>query len=523
MELKQHLIHRKYYKCEAKNQITIGDDYSIPDGKSDIGAVLQKKAEFQVDEVHTEKGKVRIQGTLKLWVLYLTERSSKPLDFLETEFSVDEILYMDGAENGDNLKIDWNVEELKVAIVHPGKISVRVIVSLSGQIRGTERYLVAEGMDPTENVYLKTNTYTFAEPVYERNDSYRIRDEISLPANKPNVQKVLWQDLQLRGLDLRIQEGKIGVKGELLLFVVYEGEDENSTIQWIEQAVPFHGNVEVSGLTSEMFGILESEIAHSLVEIKPDYDGEMRMFQVEMFVNIHMNLYEERMCNLLKDAYSTKEQLNLQSEQIAYEKLRMCNQTKCRINGQEKIEANIKIMQILGQHVKLQGKRYKITNQGILCEGMLEVQILFVASSDRQPFGGANISVPYSQLIEIPEIEKTDSWKVCENIEQIFITMPDGNTFEVRGVIQLNACVLQQCSLENITAIESKNYDMESYKELPGMTIHFVQPKETLWSIAKDNRTTMDEIKKANELQLDEVAVGQKLLLLKSNIENIFL
>ena len=59
MELKQHLIHRKYHKCEAKNQITIGDDYSVPDGKPDIAGILQKKAELQVDEVHTEKGKIR--------------------------------------------------------------------------------------------------------------------------------------------------------------------------------------------------------------------------------------------------------------------------------------------------------------------------------------------------------------------------------------------------------------------------------------------------------------------------------
>ena len=69
MELKQFLIHRNYEKCGAKNQVTIGDDYSVPDGKSDISAILQKKAKLQIDEVHTEKGKVHIQGILKIWIL----------------------------------------------------------------------------------------------------------------------------------------------------------------------------------------------------------------------------------------------------------------------------------------------------------------------------------------------------------------------------------------------------------------------------------------------------------------------
>ena len=59
MELKQHLIHRNYKKCEAKTQIPIGDDYSVPDGKPDVAGILQKKVEIQIEEVHTEKGKIR--------------------------------------------------------------------------------------------------------------------------------------------------------------------------------------------------------------------------------------------------------------------------------------------------------------------------------------------------------------------------------------------------------------------------------------------------------------------------------
>ena len=34
MELKQYQIHRKYKKCEAKNQITIGNDFGVPESES---------------------------------------------------------------------------------------------------------------------------------------------------------------------------------------------------------------------------------------------------------------------------------------------------------------------------------------------------------------------------------------------------------------------------------------------------------------------------------------------------------
>ena len=125
MELKQYPIHRKYKKCEAKNQITMGNDYGVPDGKPDIAEILQKRGEICIEEVHTEKGKIRIRGMLKVSVFYLAERSSEVVNSFGMEFPFEEMLYMEGAVSGDNLKIDWNLEELRVTIVHPGKLSVR--------------------------------------------------------------------------------------------------------------------------------------------------------------------------------------------------------------------------------------------------------------------------------------------------------------------------------------------------------------------------------------------------------------
>lgn len=515
MELKQHLIHRRYKKAEAKNQITIGEDYSVPDGKPDIASILQKKAELQMEEVHTEKGRVKIRGNLKVWVLYLAERSSETVGCLAMEFPFDEVLYMEGAVSGDNLKIDWNIEDLRVNIVHPGKLSVRALVNLWGNLMGSESHQVTENIEEQPEVYVKTDTFSMAEPVIDRKDSYRIRDEVILPANKPNVQSVLWKDQQLRGLDIRMQEGKLAIKGEVLLFVVYQGEEDPTQVQWMEQTIPFHGTLDVAEMTPEMFGVLETEISHQDVELKPDYDGEMRMFQMELILDIHMHVFEERTCNVLKDAYSTRERMNLQSENIQYEKLRMCNQTKCRVAATEKLNSDVKILQILGHQAMLLGGTDQMTEQGILREGMLEVQILYVTSSDRQPFGSVTVSVPYSQLIEIPEMQKDDSWKITEILEQIFITMPDGDQLEIRGVISFHTCVMQQCHLKNITGVAVEAYDLEEYKKKPGMLIHFVQPQETLWSIAKSNGSTMDEIKKLNDLTVDEVTPGQKLLLLK--------
>lgn len=520
MELKQNQIHRKYKKCEAKKQITIGGDYSVPEGKPDISSILQKKAEFQVDEVHTEKGKIKLRGALRVYVLYLTQRSSETVNSLEMEFPFDEVLYMEGAASGDNLKIDWNIEDLRVTIIHPGKLSVRSLVMLMGEVEALESHMVSTAPEEGWNILTKEETFVMTEPVIERRDSYRIRDEISLLANKPNVQKILWKDLQMRGLDIQLQEGRIAVKGELQMLVLYQSEDEVSSVQWIEQMVPFQGTLDVTGITPEMFGFFETEISHQNVEVKADYDGEMRMFHLELLLEIHMHIFEERSCPYLVDAYSTTKDLKLQTEEIRYEKLRMCNRTIYRLDGRESVNEDTNILQIIGHHGNLSNKRYRISAQGILCEGTLEVQVIYVTASDSQPFGNVTFFIPYSQVIEVPGIDDEDRLSVTERIDQIVVGMPEGNQMEVRANLRFDTCIMQQCTLNNKKDILCENYDMEAYKNAPAMKIHFVQPHETLWDIAKAHRTTKEAILKLNELTGSEVIPGQKILLVKDAMLN---
>ena len=521
MDLKQHLIHRNYKKCEAKNQMIIGDDYSVPDGKPDILKILQKCAELSVEEVATEKGKVRVRGKLKVDVFYLTQRSAQRVESLQMEFPFEEILYMDGAASGDNLKIDWMIEELKIQMIHPGKLNVRSIVVLQGVIKGCEEHLVTEDVEAEEHLQKKELIYRTAEPAIDRKDSYRIRDEVNLSANKTNVQKVLWQNLQLQGVDIRIQDGRLAVKGECHLFVVYEGEGDQESFEWFEQTIPFQGTLDVTGLTGEMFGTVETEISHRSVEVKPDYDGELRSFQIEVMLDIHMHLYEECDHKMLQDVYSTKELLNLEKKQIKYEKLRICNETKGRINGIGKIETDGKLLQIASFVSHITGKQFKIQEQGIMCEGVVEVQVLYLTTSDQEPFGCISAEIPYSQLIETSGIQKEDEWHVTESIDQMFVTMSEGNIIDIKGTLNFHVCVMEQCVMETIVGILREPYDLETYKKRPGMVIHFVQPKETLWELAKAYWTTTEEIQKTNELSTEEIISGQKLLLMKNSMETL--
>ncbi len=47
--------------------------------------------------------------------------------------------------------------------------------------------------------------------------------------------------MDVRGLDLRPEENIVKARGELSVFALYESEDKEAPLQWLEYALPFSG------------------------------------------------------------------------------------------------------------------------------------------------------------------------------------------------------------------------------------------------------------------------------------------
>ena len=51
MELITKRVHTMRTKCEAVSQVTFDEDLNVPDVKPDVGRMIQKKGEIQIDEM----------------------------------------------------------------------------------------------------------------------------------------------------------------------------------------------------------------------------------------------------------------------------------------------------------------------------------------------------------------------------------------------------------------------------------------------------------------------------------------
>ena len=71
MELVRRNIHMNRQKGKAVSQMTLDDDYNIPDNMPDAGMIIQEKGSIEIGEVRVEAGRVKVKGALNFFVLYM--------------------------------------------------------------------------------------------------------------------------------------------------------------------------------------------------------------------------------------------------------------------------------------------------------------------------------------------------------------------------------------------------------------------------------------------------------------------
>ncbi len=521
MELVRRNIHMNRQKGKAVSQMTLDDDYNIPDNMPDAGMIIQEKGSIEIGEVRVEAGRVKVKGALNFSVLYMEEGPESGLHSVQGQIPFEEMMNVENAKDGDNLQLKWMLEDVSSALINSRKLSVKTIVTLELSVEEIFDTEVPVEVEDVDTVQVKTCQISTASMAVRKKDTCRIKDEIILPANKPNIRQLLWQDISMQGTELRIGEGEILVKGELVVFVLYESEEENGKAYWMEQVIPFNSHVDVSGCQEGMLGNLGVLLSHSDLELKPDYDGELRVLNLDAVLELDIQIYEEEHLNMICDLYSPVRELELVTTPTVYESLLVCNASKCRVADRIKTgSTEVQILQICHSHGEVKVDDTTITPEGLLVEGVISIQVLYVTSDDNHPFLCIKGVIPFEHLIEANGMGKDSVFYLQTSLEQLSINMINSGELEVKAAVQINALILNRISMQHISGVEEHPLNMEEVKRLPGFLIYTAQPADTLWDIAKSYHTTVDWICQLNELSNDQIKQGQKLLLVKQ-MENL--
>jgi hypothetical protein len=261
MELMKKNIHMNRQKGNAVSQITLDDDFIVPDTMDDVSQVLLDNGEIQIESSRTQGDKVLIKGKLAFRVLY--RKAEGGLQALGGEVPFDETVNVPDLDEHDYTQVSWTLEDLNTSMINSRKLSIKAVVTL--EVRVENLYDAEAAVDietDDEEVEVLKRSIDVAAIAVRRKDTHRIKEDIQVSGNKPNIESILWNEMRLRGVTCRPMDGNIHLEGELMVFIIYAGEGEHTPVQWLEESLPFSGDVELSEAEEEMIPAIGVRILH---------------------------------------------------------------------------------------------------------------------------------------------------------------------------------------------------------------------------------------------------------------------
>ena len=514
MELIKRNIHMDRVRTEAVTQFTLEDDVNIPENKPDVSALNLEKGELVVDEIKPGTDSVTVKGRLCYVVLYHTAEEGSSLVVLNGQLPFEERVILQGTVPADTVIVESEVEDLTVGLINSRKLNVQSLITLTARVEelyDEEAPIAIHGEEKTEYRRMPVN---LAQIAICKNDIFRLKEEVSLPSNYPNIFQILWNNISLGDVEFKAMEEKLTVSGDVHLFVLYEGEGEEHPIRSFETTIPFSGVLECHGCREGMLPDIRYHLGQQELAARPDFDGEERSIGLELVMDISIRIYEEENLEIISDVYGVSNEINTVTHRADLRRL------LARVTGKTKVTDRIhvaggSVLQLLHSEGSVALEQQSTVENGILVQGSMAVKVLYITGEDEAPYGCAQAQIPYSYTLEVPDISPEDMGKVHAEVEQLQVTMLDGEEMDVKAVLCFSTVVFKNIPVDLISQVTVSELDSSRMNDLPGMVVYMVKEGDNLWNIGKKYYVSVDVLRELNSLDSDDLMPGQKLLVVK--------
>lgn len=524
-------------KAEATMQTALEEDINLAENKEDVDKILLQKGKVKVDEIKVASSHAFVKGKMIYSILYRTLENATPLQSITGTLAFQEDVYINGLENGDHVIAEGDLEDISVHIINSRKLNLRALLVLHVVSEDMTEEEICIDIEQQDRMNTLKKNFDFVEIMENKRDIFRIRDEVELPKNMPNIAGIIWKDIRAERVSYKPMNGKLFLKGELNVFLLYqsaafESSKEALPLQsdftWYETKLPFQGELECAQSRENMLLDMQVKLGNETIDIRQDSDMESRLIGIDCSLDVTIHLYEAKEMGYVADAYSVRQEIQCARKQFTVKNI--FHQKTEQIPIEEKFSLNMETEAIdkicysgcsihfindfsdTMEPAEKEEKHGQITISGYLTR---EVLYQTIDENGNTQFKTNIADCPFSMSADVPQDGRKYHMHANGTLENFAVSFQGKDTVEIQADIQLSVKVYAMEDIMPVSAIEANPLPYEQMKELPGMLIYYVKNGDSLWQIGKKYYMDVDKIKELNHLKEDVIQKGDKLLLMK--------
>lgn len=475
---------------EVQN-VEVTQEIRVPDDLPDVGSIVSAWGQVIARGKEWRSESVRINGGMMVWVLYLSEDGEGAF-CLDTwiPFQADWML-PEGTPEG-TIAVTPLTRFVDARSVSPKRIMIRAGAGILGEIMCPERLGIFDPKGNTDGIELLRTRHSVRVPKEAGEKTFDL--EGTSPDGK-SAGKPVYYTAGTEISEQKVLANKIAFRGNCVVHVLYA--EENGNLMAEDIAIPFSQIAELKGSHGSDAQVLFRMCVTNL-EMEPNPDEE---YTVKCSISGQYIVDDLVEVETVEDAYSPGRIMNLERDEIDMPKVVEYKMQNVIMEQEISAEAS----EILDTTILPDFPKQFKDGDKVSLEIPGTVQVLYRTDSGSLKSGTARWEVKTSQLLSQDERLTV----IPGSIQEPRVSSENG-TVNVHGELPLQLCRMGVQDILVITGLEIGE-DLEPDPQRPSMILK--RPgKSSLWELAKSCGSTIDAIRKANNLQ-EEPKPGQVLLI----------
>lgn len=294
--------------CETVTQEQTAD-LIIPDSLMDVDRVVDAFGTLLVRSEECSGGSASVAGFVQAGVLFVSEQGQ--VQQVQTQIPFSARRDFPAEEESCTLQCRCTLRSVDARPLNSRKLLVRVCVACTFCVYAGKQRTCYDIPEPAENLQLKRTELPLKMPMGLGEKSFVLNEELELPNGKAAVARVLKCLYRTQLQEQRVVGSKAVFKGNLIVHVLYESEDESLlTHDW---TVPFSQYAELEKELDDCD--LTTMLTLISAETEPDSSVDCRRLLTSVNLLAQCLACGTQKVCVIEDAYCTDAELTPQFEQ----------------------------------------------------------------------------------------------------------------------------------------------------------------------------------------------------------------
>lgn len=470
-------VKRDVQKQEQTQELRLDDE--MPD----IGSVLGTWGQVLLRGKEWHRGQMCISAGVMAHILYLPEGGGAPQHvecWIPMQMSWD---LPDTDYEGTILAFPL-LYSADARSISARRLLVRVTVGMQMEaaVPGALTVCVAENL-PEDVQCLKTS-YPMELPAEMGERPFSLEEELTIPGGMSKPVKWVYYTLQPQILEHRVMAGKMVFRGIARVHVLYLGEDGG--LYNIDQEIPFSHYAELSRDYDQDATAWVAPAVTSL-EIETDEEGNHLL---KADITSQYVIYNRPVVEMVEDAYSLTREVELEKETVSAEPI--LDRSAQTLNALQTVQLPVRRVvdiSFMPEHGFVE-KKEEAAN--VVIPGSYE--LLYLDEEDRLQ----SVTAKWEESWDLPAASDVKIMTCVQPCSVPQATMM-GDSVTLRGEVCVEGVCCAKQGMEMVSAL-SLGQEIVPDPDRPSLIL-CRSGKESLWSLAKKNKTTPEAICRANSVE----------------------